>query len=120
MFYGMKDNGYISTMLAKIDAVTPEQVNASIKKYLQVENLKYIVVTNESEGSKLADDVANGTNVVTKTLAEYHISEPVPDEKKKMLAQDEEWKAYSLNISRSNIEVVKAADMFESAPTGAK
>ena len=119
MFYGMKDSGYIPTMLAKIDAVTPEQVNASIKKYLQVENLKYIVVTNESEGNKLADNVANGTHVVSKTLAEYHIAEPVPPEKKKMLEQDDQWKAYPLNIPRSNIEVVKAADMFESAP-GAK
>jgi len=120
MFYGMKESGYISTMLAKIDAVTPEQVNASIKKYLQVENLKYVVVTNESEGSKLADDVAGGTNVVSKNLAEYHISEPIPPEKKKLLEQDEQWKAYPLNISRSNIEVVKAADMFETAPTGAQ
>jgi zinc protease len=116
MFYGMKDDGYIQTMLAKIDAVTPEQVNASIKKYLQVENLKYIIVTNESEGGKLADDVANGTNVVSKSLAEYHISEPVPPEKKKMLEQDDQWKAYPLNIPRSNIEVMKAADMFETAP----
>lgn len=120
MFYGMKDNGYITTMLAKIDAVTPEQVNASIKKYLQAENLKYIVVTNESQGSKLAEDVANGTNVVSKTLAEYRIAEPVPPEKRKMLDQDEQWKAYRLNISRSNIQIVKAGDMFETAPIGAQ
>jgi hypothetical protein len=44
----------------------------------------------------------------------------VPDEKKKMLEQDEQWKAFPLNIPRSNIEVVKAAEMFETAPTGAQ
>jgi hypothetical protein len=33
-----------------------------------------------------------------------------------MLDQDERWKAYPLNIPRSNIQVVKAADMFESGP----
>lgn len=120
MFYGMKDNGYIATMLAKIDAVTAEQVNASIKKYLHSDNLKYIVVTNESEGTKLADDVASGSNVVSKSLAEYHIADPVPPEKKKMLEQDDQWKAYPLNISRSNIQVVKAAEMFETAPSGAQ
>src|SRR5581483_5611064 len=120
MFYGMKDRGYISTMLAKIDAVTPEQVNASINKHLQVDNLKYVIVTNESEASKLADDIAAGTNVVSKTPAEYHIADPAPPEKKKMLEQDEQWKAYPLNIPRSNIEIVKASDMFESAPAGAQ
>jgi len=113
MFYGMKDNGYLQQMLAKIDAVTPEQVNAAIKKYLQSDNLKYVIVTNEGLAGKLADDIAAGTGVTPKTLAEYHISEPVPAEKKAMLDQDEQWKAYPLNIPRANIEVVKAADMFE-------
>jgi zinc protease len=117
MFYGMKDNGYLQQMLARIDAVTPEQVNAAIKKYLQAENLKYVIVTNETLGDKLADDIANGTNVSPKTLAEYHISEPIPPEKKALLDQDEQWKAYPLNIPRGNIQVVKAADMFESGPT---
>jgi zinc protease len=115
MFYGMKDHGYLQEMLARIDAVTPEQANAAIKKYLQIQNLKYVIVTNESVGDKLADDIANGTNVTAKTMAEYHISEPVPPEKQKMLAQDEQWKAYPLNISRSHIQVVKAEQMFETA-----
>jgi zinc protease len=117
MFYGTKDNGYLQQMLARIDAVTPEQVNAAIKKYLQAENLKYVILTNETLGDKLADDIANGTNVSPKTLAEYHISEPIPPEKQQMLQQDEQWKAYPLNIPRGNIQVVKAADMFESGPT---
>lgn len=113
MFYGMKDHGYLQEMLAKIDAVTPEQVNAAIKKNLQTENLEYVIVTNESLGDKLADDVASGSNVTSKTLAEYHISEPIPPEKQKMLEQDEKWKAFPLNIPRENIRVVKAAEMFE-------
>jgi len=84
-----------------------------------VENLKYVIVTNESLGDKLADDIASGSNVTPKTLAEYHISEPIPTEKKEMLQQDEQWKAYPLNIPRSNIRVVKAADVFESGPAEA-
>jgi zinc protease len=115
MFYGMKDHGYLTDMLANIDKVTPEQVNAAIKKYLQVANLKYVIVTNESVAQKLADDIASDTNVVSKTREEYHISEPVPPEKQKMLAQDEEWKAYKLNIPRENITIVKAEQMFETS-----
>jgi hypothetical protein len=30
-----------------------------------------------------------------------------------MLAEDEEWKAYKLNIPRENITVVKTEEMFE-------
>jgi zinc protease len=116
MFYGMKDNGYLQQMLAKIDAVTPEQVNAAIKKYLQVDNLKFIIVTNESLADKLADDIGNNTNVTSKTNEEYHIADPIPADKQAMLKQDEEWKAYPLNIPRSNIEIRKAADMFETGP----
>ena len=113
MFYGMKDDGYLTDMLANIDKVTAEQVNAAIRKYLQVANLKYVIVTNESVAPKLADDIAGDMNVVSKTREEYHISEPVPPEKQKMLAQDEEWKAYKLNIPRENITIVKAEQMFE-------
>jgi len=113
MFYGMKNNGYLQEMLANLDKVTTEQVNTAIKKHLQAANLKYVIVTNESVAQKLADDIAGDTNVQSKTREEYHIPEPVPPEKQKMLAQDEEWKAYKLNIPRENITIVKAEQMFE-------
>lgn len=113
LFYGMRDRGYIDTMLKSIDAVTAEQVNAAIKKHLQSENLKYIIVTNQSEAAKLADDIANDRDVNNKSLEEYHISEPVPPEKQEMLAQDEQWKKYPLHIERERIRIVPAAQMFE-------
>ncbi len=115
MFYGMKDHGYLVDMLANIDKLTAEQVNAGIRKYLQVANLKYVIVTNESQAQKLAADIAGDANVLSKTREGYHISEPAPPEKQKMLAQDEEWKAYKLNIPRENITIVKAEQMFESS-----
>ena len=117
MFYGMKDHGYIQEMLAHIDAVTPDQVNAAIKKHLQTANLKYVIVTNQNGAEQLADDIANGTNVVSKTLAEYHIAEPIPPEKQKMLDQDKQWAAFPLELPRKNIHVVKAEEMFETAGT---
>jgi zinc protease len=115
MFYGMKDHGYLTEMLANIDKLTADQVNAAIRKHLQVAHLKYVIVTNESVAQKLTDDIASDTNVQSKTREEYHISEPVPPEKQKMLAQDEEWKAYKLNIPRENITIVKAEQMFETS-----
>lgn len=115
MFYGMRERGYLEQMLARIDAVTPEQVNAAIKKYLQARNLDYVIVTSEAEGEKLASDIAADTNVQSKTPADYHITQPIPPEKQQMLDQDKQWAAYALNIPRADITVVKAAEMFETA-----
>ncbi len=113
--YGMSSRGYLETMLKSIDAVTPEQVNAAIKKHLQTANLKYVIVTNASEGDRLANDIATNTNVVTKTPAEYHIPAPVPPEKQKLLEQDKVWAAYPLNIPRENIHIVPSDQLFETS-----
>ncbi len=113
LFYGMADYGYLVDMLKNIDAVTPERLNAAIRQHLQVANLKYVIVTSEAESARLADDIAANTSVVSKTPAEYHMSEPIPADKQKLLDQDKQWAQYPLNIPRENIRVVKAAEMFE-------
>lgn len=115
MFYGRRDQGYLEHMLAAIDAVTPQQVNAAIQKYLQAQNLDYVIVTSEAEGEKLANDIASDSNARSKAAEEYHITPPVPPDKQKMLEQDKQWAAYPLGITRADITVVKAADMFETA-----
>ena len=115
MFYGMREQGYLEHMLAGIDAVTPQQVNAAIKKHLQAQNLDYVIVTSEAQGEKLANDIASDSGVQSKTPEEYHMAQPVPPDKQKMLERDKQWAAYPLGISRANISVVKAADMFQSA-----
>ncbi|HYG97923.1 MAG TPA: insulinase family protein [Terriglobales bacterium] len=119
-FYGTTNGGYIDSMLKSIDAVTPEQVNAAIKKHLQVENLKYVIVTNEKNADQLASDIANNTNVVSKTNEEYHIAEPISEEKQQMLKQDEQWKAYPLNIDRDSIRIVKSDQLFETSGLAGK
>src|SRR5579872_6967197 len=56
MFYGMREQGYLEHMLAGIDAVTPQQVNAAIKKHLQAQNLDYVIVTSEAQGEKRSEE----------------------------------------------------------------
>ncbi len=113
-FYSMQ-NGYLDTMLKSIDVVTPEQVNTAIKKHLQLANAKYVIVTNQSEAEKLANDIASNSNVVAKTPEEYHIATPVPPDKQALLDQDKQWAAYPLGIPRENIHIVKADQLFESS-----
>jgi zinc protease len=122
-FYGLTP-GYLDQYLARIDAVTPQAVNAAIREYLQAENLQYIIVTNESLAEKLADDIANGRNAQGKTPKDYQMDSEdregtkywlVAEDRLKTLQQDAAWEAYRLDIPRSNIHIVKAAEMFETA-----
>jgi len=122
-FYGLTP-GYLDQYLARIDAVTPEAVNAAIRKYLQAENIRYVVVTDQGLAEKLADDIARNRNVRGKTPKEYQLdSEPregvpywlVPEGRLKTLQQDAVWAAYRLDIPRSNIRIIKAEQMFETA-----
>jgi zinc protease len=114
-FYGMTNRGYLETMLKSVDAVTVDQVNAAIKRHLQTANMKFVVVTNASEGDRLASDIASGVNVTSKTQAEYNIPEPVPADKKHILERDAAWKQYPLNIPRDRIRVVPVERLFETS-----
>jgi zinc protease len=122
-FYGLTP-GYLDQYLARIDAVTPEAVNAAIRKYLQTENLRYVVVTDQSVAKKLADDIANNRSASGKTLKQYQLDSEqregvqywlVPEGRLKTLQQDAVWEAYRLDIPRANIRIVKAEQMFETA-----
>jgi zinc protease len=112
-FYGMWNHQYLADMVESIDAVTAEQANAAIRRYLQVEDLHYVITTSESTAEKLADDIANNLNCTPKTEAEYHISDPPPPEKETVLARDRQWIAYPLNLNRENIHIVRSEQMFE-------
>jgi zinc protease len=114
-FYGTLRHGYLAEMWKNIEAVTPDQVNAAIRKNLQVAALRYVITTDQTFAPQLAADLANGSNVTAKTLAEYQISEPVPPEKESMLAQDRRWIEYPLNLKASDIHIIKAEHLFESA-----
>lgn len=122
-FYGLTP-GYLDQYLERIDAVTPEAVNKAIREYLQAENLQYVIITDENLAGKLADDIANDHHARGKSPQEYQVDSEERDGVKcwllseprlKTLQQDAVWNAYRLDIPRSNICVVKAAEMFETA-----
>jgi zinc protease len=115
VYYGMRDRGYLETMLRNVDAVTPEQVNAAIKRHLQTANVKFLIVTHVDQAERLASDIAGDSNVVGKSQAEYNIPDPVPPDKQDILHRDEQWKAYPLHIPRDRIRIVPVDQMFETA-----
>ncbi len=116
--------GYLDQYLAQIDAVTAEQVNAAIRRYLQVDNLKYIVITDQGVAEKLAEDIATGHNARGKSLPDYQVDAEeragtkywlLTEPKLTTIRRDAVWEAYPLAIPRQNIHVVKAAQLFEAA-----
>jgi zinc protease len=122
-FYGLAP-GYLEQYLARIDAVTPEAVNAAIRKHLQVQNLEYVLITDQGLAEKLPDDIAADRNALGKSLKDYQLDSEerggtkywlVSTERLEMLRRDVLWEAYRLNIPRSNIHIVKADQMFETA-----
>ncbi|MBL0103117.1 MAG: hypothetical protein IPP51_04800 [Bacteroidetes bacterium] len=57
-FYNRKD--WITELDGLLAKLTPEQVNAAMKKYWQVQNMDIVIVTDESEADPLAEALRSG------------------------------------------------------------
>lgn len=51
-FYGIGKPGYLQSLKAAVDRVTPEQVNAAIKKHLQGDSYYLVIVTQDAAALK--------------------------------------------------------------------
>ena len=122
-FYGMAP-GYLDGYLKNIDGVSCSEVNAAIKKYLQADNLKYVVITDDEVAPKLAEAIAAGGAAWGKAPADYQIDVKeeggqktyiVPEPKLELLRLDAAWAYYPLDIPRKRIKIVPAEKMFETS-----
>lgn len=122
-FYGLQP-GYLDGYLENVDKVSCGEVNAAIKKYLQAENLKYVIITHKDVAPKIADALASGQPLWGKTPADYQIDVKeeggqkvytVPETKLELLRRDAAWANYWLDIPRERIRIVPADKMFETA-----
>ena len=121
-YYGMIGNGYLERYLEKIDAVTTQQVNASIRSHLQAEDIKYLVVTDDEWALRLAKDIRTSRGGEGKSLEAYQIAfreeggqqvYAIPQEKLEIVQKDAVWSAYPLEIRQTNIRVVPVERIFE-------
>jgi zinc protease len=51
-FYGIAKPGFLQSLRGALDKVTPEQVNAAIKKHLQDDNMYVVVITADAAAFK--------------------------------------------------------------------
>ncbi len=122
VFYGMRP-GYLQGYLQRIDAVTPEQVNAAIRKHLQTKNIKYVIVTDEEHAASTVSQIRNNQPAYGKTLGDYEFKEvtlddgtkvwQIPEGKFDMLRTDALWANYPLNIEPSALSEVPASSLFK-------
>jgi zinc protease len=120
-YYGM-EAGYLETYLDRIDAVTPQQVNAAIHQHLQADDLEILMVTDAKSAEDLAEDIRLDRNHDGKSLTDYQIVRQetsagvvydVPEAKLPLLARDAVWSATWLDIPPDRIEVVPVERLFE-------
>lgn len=119
-WYGM-DQGYLEHYLERIEAVTAEQVNEAIRKYLSVEDLKIVIVAEAAEADALAESLREDGVVYGKGPAEYQLKEveledgskvwQVPEDRIETLRRDAVWAAYPLRLD--TVRVVDVDQLFE-------
>ncbi|MFQ5797084.1 MAG: M16 family metallopeptidase [Bacteroidota bacterium] len=121
-FYGMSTHGYLNQYVQAIDRLTPDEINSAIRKYLQVENMKYVIVTNEEWADRLKEDIAKNRNARGKDFNEYNIDFTTangdtlwqfPKSKIEVVKMDKVWEAYWLDIPAENIQVARSSQLFE-------
>ena len=99
-FYGL--DGHLARFRRVMDELTLEDVNAAVRKYLQVDNLVIALVTADAEGLKhaLAAD--------TPSPIDYGpIQKPA-----EILAEDKEIEHYPLRVHAENVSIIPVDDMF--------
>ncbi|HYK05406.1 MAG TPA: pitrilysin family protein [Thermoanaerobaculia bacterium] len=107
-FYGLSGSGFLDTYIQAIDRVTPEQVNDAIRRHLNTDNIKYVVVTSTPHLAKTLEEIRGSAPVFGKSWAEYEFTTAklpdgttvwqVPEAKLPTVQLDAAWAAYPLNV----------------------
>ncbi|MCK4546992.1 MAG: insulinase family protein [Candidatus Eisenbacteria sp.] len=100
-FYGL-DRDYLGWLDSGIRNLNVHKVNLAVRKYLQADHLKVVMVTEDAEAVKKA--------LVSDAPSPVAYDVPKPDE---ILEEDREIEKYSLKITEKNVEIVSARRMFE-------
>ncbi|MFZ0430913.1 MAG: pitrilysin family protein [Acidobacteriota bacterium] len=101
-FYGIPAPGYLAKIRPELQAMTREDVNQSVRKYLEDQNLWLVFITQDAEGLK--QKLVSGE--------ETPISYPTkkPDS---VLEEDKLIQSFPLPLKAEDVEIVKIGDVFE-------
>ncbi|TXK37659.1 insulinase family protein [Pontibacter qinzhouensis] len=103
-FYGRQD--YLQEMDALLEKLTVEDVNNTVKKYWQVNNMFVTIVTDDSEAEPLAEALRE--NTPSPMSYSNLVKEGLPAE---VVAEDNTIATYDLNIK--SVKVIDSQDTFK-------
>ncbi len=98
-FYGIED--HLKKFPEMLDRLTLDDVNAAIKRHLQYQNMKIVIVTNNAAALQQA--------LISDAPSPMKYATPKP---KEVLEEDREIERYPLTIKPENVAIVKVADLF--------
>jgi zinc protease len=100
-YFGVKE-GHLALFRKMMKEITLEEVNAAVKKYLQVENVSIAIVSDHA--SELRDAIASDK---PSPMSYGDIQKP-----KEVLEQDKQIESYPLHIPAEGISIVPVVEMF--------
>jgi zinc protease len=107
-FYGIESEGHLERFRRMMQELTLEEVNAAIKRHLQLADLKIAIVTGDPEGLRAAIESDRPSPI------EYP-SPPL----EAIRAEDEEIASWPLSVPAASMSVVPVETMFETGTRGA-
>lgn len=102
-FYGRQN--YIAELDALLEKTTLEQVNAAIRKYMQIENMDIVIVTDDSEAKPLAKSLRK--NKISPMSYSNQVKDGLDAD---VLAEDKNVEAFPLNIKK--VEIISSTVPF--------
>ena len=117
------ERGYLDGWLERIDAVTPEQVNAAIREYLRPEDLKILVVAEGHRADEIAQQIRDDGAVFGKGPADYRLEQveledgssvwQIPENRLHTIRKDAVWAHTPIGVAREDVRVVPVEALFE-------
>ena len=102
VFYGMSKPGFLQSLKPAIDKVTPEQVNAAIKKHVQADNLYLVIITKDAAGLKQKLLSGQATSIT------YAGDRPAA-----LLAEDKIISALPIKVREADITILPIDKVFQ-------
>lgn len=122
VFEGLKP-GWLDGYVQAVEAVTPEQVNAAVRRHLRPDNIKFLLVAKMETARKLAEDIRLDRNVTGKSLEDYQVTKlerdgqtlyEISEDRVRILKRDAVWENTRLQLDAARIRVVPVESLFES------
>jgi zinc protease len=99
-FYGI-EGSHLEMFRRTMDELTLEEVNAAVRKHLQVENLQIAIVTKDAKGFKEA--------LVADAPSPYKYPTPKPES---VLDEDRQIGTFPLKIRAEDVRIVPVGELF--------